>query len=89
MLGQDGERGEIYGLWGQFRVHRELIRGGVRFSLPDCPNALSWTVTTGLPPEPASTVIHCTIKRRDHEPDFVESIELFVDALAEGIAMQR
>ncbi len=81
-----GERGEIYCLWGQFRVHRERINGGVRFSLPNCPNALAWTVTTGLPPKPDSTVIHCTINRREHEPDFIESIDLFMDALVDGLA---
>ncbi len=83
-----GERGEIYCLWGQFRVHRECINGGVRFSLPGCPNALAWTVTTGLPPQPEATVIHCTINRREHEPDFIESIDLFMDALVDGLAHQ-
>lgn len=81
-----GEQGEIYCLWGLFRVHRECINGGVRFSLPGCPNAMAWTVTTGLPPNPDSTVIHCTINRREHEPDFIESIDLFMDALVDGLA---
>ena len=80
-----GDHGEIYCLWGQFKVHRECIKGGVRFTLPGCPNAFAWTVTTGLPPVPELTVIHCTINRREHEPDFVESIELFADALADGL----
>jgi hypothetical protein len=33
---------------------------------------------------PARLVIHCTINRREHEPDFVESIELFLDPWGEG-----
>ena len=80
-----GDHGEIYCLWGQFKVHRECIKGGVRFTLPGCPNAFAWTVTTDLPPIPGLTVIHCTINRREHEPDFVESIEMFVGALVDGL----
>lgn len=85
VLSSAGDEGEIYCLWGQFRVRREAIAGGVRFSLADCPNALAWTLTTGLPPDPARLVIHCTINRRAHEPDFVESIESFLDAWVEGM----
>jgi hypothetical protein len=85
VLSSAGDQGEIYCLWGQFRVRREAIAGGVRFSLADCPNALAWTLTTGLPPDPSRLVIHCTINRREHEPDFVESIELFLDAWVEGM----
>jgi hypothetical protein len=85
VLSSAGERGEIYCLWGEFSVQRQLINGGVRFTLPGCPNALAWTVTTGLPPQPDITVIHCTINRRDQEPDFIESIGLFLDALAAGL----
>ncbi len=81
-----GAAGEIYCLWGSFRVHAEPIRGGVRFTLPGCPNALAWTVTSGLPPDPATTVIHCTINRRQQDPDFVESIVLFMDAWQAGVS---
>lgn len=79
VLSQDGHCGEIYCVWGQFIVCRELIRGGVRFTLPKCPNALAWTVTTGFPPAPNKVVIHCTINRREHDADFVATIEKFVD----------
>jgi len=85
VLSASGDHGEIYCLWGQFDVRRELINGGVRFTLPGCPNALAWTVTTGLPPRPSRTVIHCTINRREHEPDFIESIGWFLDALVDGL----
>jgi len=64
------------------RVRRDRINGGVRFSSVDCPNALAWTVTTGLPQHPGQLVIHCTINRRGHEPDFIDAIELFLDAWA-------
>jgi hypothetical protein len=84
VLQADGDVGEIWCLWGQFRVHREPIRGGVRFTLPRCPNALAWTVTAGADsPEPA--VVHCTINRTEHDPDFVESIRMFVDDWRAGL----
>ena len=85
VLETDGEVERIWCLWGEFAVRREPIRGGVRFSLPNCPNALAWTITTELPPTPDELVVHCTINRADHDPDFVESIEAFVAAWREGL----
>lgn len=79
-----GDEGEIYCLWGQFRVRREAIRAGVRFTLPDCPNALAWTVTAGTT-EPEPVVIHCTINRRDHDFDFIDSIHQFIEDWRAGI----
>jgi len=70
--------GEIYCVWGTFHVQREGLRHGVRFSLPDCPNALQWTVTTGHPPDPRHTVIHLTINRTEQDQDFIDSIHQFV-----------
>ncbi len=80
-----GTEGEIYCVWGQFRVRREEIRDGVRFTLPGCPNALQWTVTTGQPPEPDKVVIHLTINRAEHDPDFVESNAQFVANWRSGL----
>lgn len=85
LLESEGERGRIYCLWGEFPVHRERIDGGVRFTMPTCPNAMAWTVTTGHPPADARVVIHCTIARIDHEPDFIESIEHWVEDWRRGI----
>ena len=81
VLSHEGEEGEIYCLWGQFKVRREAINGGVRFTLPGCPNALAWTVTA----DGGKGLVHCTINRAEHDADFIESIELFVDAWARGI----
>jgi len=78
VISQQGERGEIYCIWGEFKVHRELIRQGVRFVLPGCPNALQWTITAAID-EPGSVRIHCTIDRPRHDPEFIESIQQFVD----------
>ncbi len=77
--------GEIYCVWGAFHARREELRQGVRFSLPGCPNALQWTVTTGVPPEPRHSVIHATINRTEHERDFIESIRQFVDDWKAGL----
>ncbi|WP_024327275.1 hypothetical protein [Thioalkalivibrio sp. AKL19] len=76
------DAGVVYCLWGEFRVHRELINGGVRFSLPECPNGLAWTLTTGHPPEPRAVTLHLTINRQEHDPDFIESLEMFADSWA-------
>lgn len=85
VLWAEEDKGEIYCLWGQFPVRREAVNGGVRFTLPTCPNALQWTVTAGFPPAPEGAVIHATINRSEHDPDFVESIDLFVDDWARGL----
>lgn len=78
VLNDAGSNGEIYCVWGTFRTHRELMNDGVRFTLPGCPNALQWTVTTGQLPDPLQTVIHLTINRAEHEPDFIDSIRQFM-----------
>lgn len=85
VFSDEGACGEIYCVWGRFRVHREDIRDGVRFTLPGCPNALQWTVTTGQPPEPNKVVIHLTINRSEHDPDFVDSNRQFVADWREGL----
>jgi hypothetical protein len=85
VLSDEGSCGEIYCLWGTFRVHREDIRDGVRFSLPGCPNALQWTVTTGQLPQPQHIVIHLTINRTEHDQDFIDSNRQFVDDWKAGI----
>jgi len=85
LLSHDGDHGEIYCTWGQFIVHREPIRGGVRFTLPKCPNAFAWTITTGFPPAPEKIVIHCTINRAEHDADFIASIQTFVQDWQRGL----
>jgi hypothetical protein len=85
VLQHDGDSGKIYCLWGEFSVHREVIRNGARFTLPGCPNALAWSVTREEIDGTNSVLIHCTINQRSHEPDFIESIEYFVDAWQQGM----
>lgn len=78
VLSHQGERGRIYCLWGEFAIHQEILRDGVRFTLPGCPNALQWTVTAEADTHPGQVVVHCTINRQQHAPEFVESLEQFV-----------
>jgi hypothetical protein len=85
VLSDAGAHGDIYCVWGAFVVHREDIHGGVRFSLPGCPNAFQWTVTTEQAPDPQQTVIHVTINRSEPDPDFIDSIELFVTHWKAGL----
>lgn len=85
VLGDEGSSGAIYSVWGKFDIRREVLRNGVRFSLPECPNALQWTVTTGHAPAPAHTFVHVTINRSEHDPDFVDTIRQFTDDWKAGL----
>lgn len=85
VLADAGHRGTIYCLWGEFEVERQPIRGGLRFSLPKCPNALAWTITDEGE-SPAGITLHCTINRATHDPDFVASIDQFMDDWVRGLA---
>ena len=70
---------QIGGIWGEFTLTRAIIRGGLRFALVECPNALAWTITTGLNPEPETIVIHLTINRQEQKEEFIEEINEFLD----------
>ncbi len=74
---------EIYCTWGSFTVRREEIKYGVRFSLLNCPHALAWTITYNE--ESEDIIIHCTIDKREQDPDFIDSIHEFVGDWSNGI----
>lgn len=88
VLGEQGDTGRIDCLWGVFTVRRESIRGGVRFTLPGCPNNLAWTVTTD--PDEASNrvVVHLTISNQHHDLDFIDSIHTFIADWKKGLEQQ-
>ena len=88
VITQNGDSAQIDTIWGEFEVQRQSIRGGVRFALTTCSNALAWTITTGYSPAPEHIVIHCTINRVESNADFVESIEEFVREWKEGLEAQ-
>ncbi|OKY76889.1 MAG: hypothetical protein BM485_02175 [Desulfobulbaceae bacterium DB1] len=71
--------------WGRFHIRRESVMWGVRFSVPDCPNALAWTVTTGCPPFPEKIVLHATINRTEHDPEFVAATKGLLTTLKVGL----
>lgn len=75
----------IGGIWGEFTLSRHKIKGGIRFSLIECPNALCWTITTGYPPDPESIVIHLTINRQEKNIDFIEEVEDFLDDMCTNL----
>ena len=70
---------KIGSLWGEFTLTRQEIKGGLRFSLLECPNALAWTITTGYKPAPNSVIVHLTINRTEKDQEFLEEIEEFLD----------
>jgi len=75
-------------LWGEFLISYDKIKGGVRFTLLDCPNALSWTITTGFPPEREKIVLHSTINRTNKPQEFIEEIDDFLNEWEEGLNTQ-
>ena len=76
---QNKKEADIGGIWGEFTLTRSEIKGGLRFALLECPNALTWTITTGFPPDPNSIIIHLTINRQQKELSFIEEVNEFVD----------
>lgn len=76
---QTPDQAAIGGLWGEFTLTRSDIKGGLRFALKECPNALAWTITTGYPPAREAIVIHLTINRQQKKSEFLEEIAEFLE----------
>lgn len=76
---------QIGGIWGEFTLKYDKINGGVRFYLVECPNAFTWTITTGFPPEREKIVIHLTINRTRKQQEFIEEIEMFLNEWEKGL----
>lgn len=79
----DNSNAKIGSLWGEFTLTRHEIKGGLRFSLLECPNALAWTITTGYEPDPNSIIVHLTINRTEKDREFLEEIEDFLNDQSE------
>lgn len=75
-------------LWGEFLISYDKIKGGVRFALLDCPNALQWTITTGFPPERNKIIVHATINRTQKPAEFIDEIEDFLNEWEVGLTNQ-
>jgi len=76
---QSEHEAQIGGIWGEFTLLRTEIKGGLRFALKECPNALCWTVTTGYPPKRDALILHLTVNRTQKPDDFIEEITEFLD----------
>lgn len=81
----DDQKSAIGSLWGEFTLSRDEIRGGLRFALIECPNALAWTVTTGFPPAPDNMVLHLTINRTEQKEELIEEIREFLEDLEQSL----
>lgn len=79
-----GDSANLTGIWEEFTLKRDLIKGGVRFALIECPNALAWTITTGFPPVREHIVLHLTINRAEKEPQFIDELNDFLDDWQKG-----
>ncbi len=71
--------------WGRYHIRCDEVMGGVRYWVPDCPNSLAWTVTTGYPPYPDRIVLHATINRTNHDPEFIDATKALLVALKQGL----
>jgi hypothetical protein len=76
---KNDEKAKIGSFWGEFTLCRTVIKGGLRFALSECPNALTWTLTTGYDPAPGSVILHLTINRTQKEDEFIEELNEFID----------
>ena len=80
-----GNKAPISGIWGDFTLQCDPVQGGVRFSLIECPNALTFTLTTGYPPAPKKIVMHLTVNRKRIKPVFLEEIDEFIEDWKSGL----
>ncbi|MFH2129873.1 MAG: hypothetical protein ABIK68_05825 [bacterium] len=85
LLQQTPDTATIGSSWGEFELSRQTINGGLRFALTTCPNALSWTITTGYPPDPDRVIIHLALNRKEKSAEFVQSILDFGNEWREGL----
>lgn len=84
VIADEKHKGRIYCLWGEFEINREEIKYGIRFTLPRCPNAVAITITIDET-SGDDIVIHCTINKKQHDEDFIDSIQQFVADWAKGL----
>ena len=77
VLSSQGSRGEIRTAWGEATIHRELINGGVRFSCPNNPHAMQWTISADAA-RPAEVLVHLSTNRSAHDAEDQERMELLV-----------
>ncbi len=85
IISDNKDNGVIYCIWGEHEINREILKHGIRFSLPRYPNALTWSITSKQQTDGKNIIIHCTIDTKEHDEDFIESIQEFVRDWQTGI----
>ncbi len=71
--------------WTHWRVHREVIRNGLRFTLPGAIHALQWTLTTGGQVHSGTVSLHCTLASPNADAATVAALEKFVTEWQQGL----
>lgn len=71
------------GGWAGLGVHREVIRDGLRFTLPGSAHALQWTLTAG--PRAGTVQVHCTLNTPMADAAAVAALERFLADWCAGL----
>lgn len=66
------------GGWSGWTVHREVIRDGVRFTLPGSAHAFQWTLTAGAAARAGTVDVHCTLNTPAADAATVAALERFM-----------
>jgi len=88
ILREESEQITVGSIWGEFSFFSLKIKGGLRMGLLDCPNAVSWTITTGYPPTEDKVVLHLTINRTEKGAEFISEIQGFMEDWEVGMIKQ-
>ena len=78
----DGEMDSVDG-WAGIGVHREVIRNGLRFTVPGSAHALQWTLTTGA--RPGTVQVHCTLNVAAADTATTVALERFMADWRDGL----
>lgn len=71
--------------WAGLGMHREIIRDGLRFTLPGSAHALQWTLTAGAAARPGSVQMHCTLNTPVADATTGAAVERFVAEWCAGL----
>ena len=71
--------------WTHWRVHREVIRAGLRFSLPGALHALQWTLIVGSHPRPGTVNLHFSLATANPDAATLAALEKFVADWQKGL----
>jgi len=83
VISDQNTKGVIYCVWGKHEIYREVLNNGIRFSFPQCPNALTLSITKNNDANKIS--IQCSTNTIIEDEDFIESIKQFIKDWTTGI----